>query len=134
MSRFFPLIRLRASGSTSICPSPSGPGGPVAVFSPCVGGLSTGGSSCPVMSSLEKSPSCSSRSHKSLTCSVTCSCAASSSSRNGHTWDLAHLTAEPRNVLLMTTPGCQKAFVGFLAAFAPRRQNQRGCPTYSSPL
>ena len=33
----------------------------------------------------------------------------------------------------MTTPGCRKAFVGFLAAFAPRRQNQRGCPTCSSP-
>ena len=30
------------------------------------------------------------------------------------------------SVLLETTPRCQKAFVGFLAAFAPRLQNTRG--------
>ena len=96
MSLVFPLFRLRAFVSTSICPSPSGPGGLVAVFSPCAGGLSTGCSSCPVISSYEKSPSCGSRSPRSLMCSVTCSCAASSSSRNGRTWDRAHLTTEPR--------------------------------------
>ena len=34
----------------------------------------------------------------------------------------------------MTTPGCREAFVGFLAAFAPRRQNQRGCPNMQFAL
>ena len=62
-----------------------------------------------------------------------CSWAASSSSVNGRTWDRAHL--KPRhaiqtvaNVLLIATPGCQKALVGLFAAFVPRLQNQRGCP------
>ena len=53
MGRVFPFIRLRASGSTSICPLPLGP---VVVFSLGAGGLFTGGSSGPVMSSYEKSP------------------------------------------------------------------------------
>ena len=83
------------------------------MFSPGIGG-STGDSSCSVMSSYEMSPSCSNRSLWSLMCSVTCSWAASS--LYGCTWDRAHLTTEPRyaiqtvaNVLLMTTPGCQKS-------------------------
>ena len=46
MGRVFPLIRLRASGSTSICPLPLGP---VAVFFLDINELYTGGSSCPVM-------------------------------------------------------------------------------------
>ena len=56
------------------------------MFSSGAGRLSTGGSSCPVMSSYEKSPSCMNRSPRSLTCSVMCSWAASSSSVNGRTW------------------------------------------------
>ena len=59
-------------------------------------------------------------------CSVLCSWAASSSSVNGRTWDRAHLTTEP--------PYAIQALVGFLGAFAQRLQNQRGCPTCSSPL
>ena len=51
VSLVFPRIRLRDSGSTSICPSPSGLSCSVAVFSSGAGGLSTGGSSYPVMSS-----------------------------------------------------------------------------------
>ena len=62
MGRVFPLIRLRASGSTSICSLPLGP---VAMFFLDVNELSTGGTSCPVMSSCGKSPSCSSRSPRS---------------------------------------------------------------------
>ena len=42
--------------------SPLGHGNLVTVLSPGAGGLSTGGSSCPVMSSYGKSPSCSCRS------------------------------------------------------------------------
>ena len=60
-----------------------------------------------------------------------CSWAASSSSVNGLTWDRAHLTTEPRyaiqtvaNVLLITTPGCQKALVGLFAAFATRKTRE----------
>ena len=48
----------RTSGSTSIGPFPLGP----IVLSLSAAGLSTGGSCCPVMSSYEKSPSCSCRS------------------------------------------------------------------------
>ena len=68
--RVFPRIRLRASGSTSIGSSALGPGGLVAVLSPGTSGLSIGGSSCPVMSSYKKSPSCSCRSPSFLMCSV----------------------------------------------------------------
>ena len=37
-------------------------------------------------------------------------------------------------MLLMTTPRCEKALVGFLAAFAPRRQNQRGFAAWCKAL
>ena len=52
--RVFLRIRLPASGSNSIGSPPLGLGGLVTVLSPGTGGLSTGGSSCPVMSSYEK--------------------------------------------------------------------------------
>ena len=63
--------------------------------------------------------------------------AASSSSVNGRTWDRAHLTTEPRYAnrgqrvadYYTLVP---KALVGLFAAFAPRLQNQRVCPTCSS--
>ena len=63
------------------------------------------------------------RSPMSLMCSVMCSWAAPSSSVNGRTWDRALLTTEPRytiqtvaNVLLITTPRCQKALVVFFCS------------------